>query len=183
VKITKRQLRKIIKEELESEQDTGLADELFPGENMFEAVGVGTIALGTALGILGVYAVGKIGVFAKNILKAAGSAAQRAATQRARQLQRQMEQGQFDQLVEYLDTDENLSALVIEYHRLVDEVERIKGKRGPEFQQVRADRKRVASELSAAVDDAMSSAWEYAGAGSRHHRVDEPARKYARRRR
>ena len=179
MKITKQQLRKIIKEELEAviaEEDDDLIDELFPKKSMTLQEGVDLLVdiidfidLGTTLwfmaGAAGTAAAGKARE-ARAILKHVGEEAHQLASEKRRILQGVMGNEALEKMIEYLNNDDNLNAMVVQYHDLVAQVAKIKGKRGKEFQTIRAERKRVAQKLSAAIDAAIEKAWEYANIGA-----------------
>ena len=60
------------------------------------------------------------------------------------------------QAVEIIESDTELPGLVAEYHDLVNQVEKAKGKRGPEFAAMRKRRKEVSKELSAHIQSLLT---------------------------
>ena len=169
MKITKTQLKQIIKEELgkvirEDEEELEaimgeedeLEDEWFP-PGLEEAVGIGTIALGTALGILGAYGGVTLGRKTWKLFKTIDRKLGKALARKARENARQVRGEAREEIRDLLANDYQLEELVNEYHRLVLEVERIKGKRGPEYKAIRADRKEAGEKLRKHVEELLQN--------------------------
>jgi len=131
-------------------EDDSLEMELFPSGtgDLQEDMGVTTIALGTALGILGTLGVGYIAGAAISILKDAGRKAQSRANNEMRAIEAEFQQ----QIADVLGNDPGFASLLKQYRELVAEVEEIKGQRGPEFQEIRQRRKDVSKELTKYID-------------------------------
>ena len=142
MKITKKQLKQIIKEELEAVM---AGAESFPGDGktpvlspdelglegggMIAEVGVGTITLGVVLGIAAWKGVGLVATAAKSILGGSLRLASRAANNLANDLANQIKAAEVEkaqeilnQVATVLDADEELNALAAEYHKLTDQV-------------------------------------------------------------
>jgi len=161
MKLTKARLKQIIKEELEAvlDGDGDLMDELFPGEEdslMQEEATVLTWALGTALGILAYKSVGPLARMARNILAAAGRKVAEKAENKLLQLEADIGGPMMRQAVEMIESDTELPGLIAEYHDLVNQVEKAKGKRGPKWTAMRKRRKEVSKELSAHIQSLMT---------------------------
>ncbi len=159
MKLTKARLQQIIKEELEAVLDGDLMDELFPGEEdslMQEEATVLTWALGTALGILAYKSVGPLARMARNILAAAGRKVAEKAENKLLQLEADIGGPMMRQAVEMIESDTELPGLIAEYHDLVNQVEKAKGKRGPKWAAMRKRRKEVSKELSAHIQSLMT---------------------------
>jgi len=208
MKITKKQLKQIIKEELEAVM---AGAESFPGDGktpvlspdelglegggMIAEVGVGTITLGVVLGIAAWKGVGLVATAAKSILGGSLRLASRAANNLANDLANQIKAAEVEkaqeilnQVATVLDADEDLNALADEYHKLTDQVGGIKGRRGTEYADIRKRQKEVAYKFAEAVKAAVSSAiQDVAPDGSAPDRLAQDvvrlARKHARRRR
>ena len=162
MKVNKELLMRVIKEEVESyfeeeglEGDSDLYDELFPEEDLMEEMGVGTVALGVILGILAWKGLKITARLAANILDVVGEVGRQKSKEGYRKLARELGSEVIQSAVDMIDSDEELTALVTEYHVLVQQVEDIKGQRGLEYQQIRARRKEVSKELSLRVNDKL----------------------------
>jgi hypothetical protein len=184
MKITKSQLKRIIKEELEAVM---AGAESFPGDGetpvlspeelglegvgMIAEVGLGTITLGVVLGLAAWKAAGIVGSAAKSILGVGLRRAQHAVEAKMEELEAQAwakdketAQEIIDQIGAVLDGDPQLDALAAEYHKLTDQVMNtpkkggIKGLRGTEYADIRKRQKEVAYQFAEAVKAAVSSA-------------------------
>ena len=135
-------------------QEDKLEDEWFP-PGLEEAVGIGTIALGTALGILGAYGGVLIGGKIRDLFKTIDRKLGKALARKARENARQVRGEARKEIRDLLANNARLEELVDEYHRLVLEVERIKGKRGPEYKAIRDRRKQVGDKLRKYVEERL----------------------------
>jgi hypothetical protein len=159
MKLTKARLKQIIKEELEAvlDGDSDLMNQLFPEDSLMqEEPTTLTIALGTALGILAYKSVGPLARMARNILAYGGRKIAEKAENKLLQLEADIGGPMMRQAVEVMENDTKLPELVIEYEDLVNQVEKAKGKRGPEFAAMRKRRKEVSKELSAHIQSLMT---------------------------
>jgi hypothetical protein len=158
MKLTKSQLKRIIKEELESvlsEEEVSLEDELFGPEAMIEIptaqlnedLGVLTIPLGVVLAI-GATA----GLFAApRILKG-------FLTARSRIFQKDLEakaQMEYRLVAEILSSDVVLKMKIEKYLEVLDVVENNKGKRSPELALIRKQKTPLSKEITADIQDKM----------------------------
>ena len=151
MKITKARLKQIIKEEVEAVlgDDADLMDELFPEESLMqEELTILSIALGSALGLLAYKSLGPLARMAGKILLAGGEAVEAMAMDKLQQIEAEIGEPMVRDAIEIMEADERLPVLVAEYHDLVDQVEKAKGKRGPEFAAMRKRRKEVSKELT-----------------------------------
>ena len=184
MKITKSQLKRIIKEELEAVM---AGAESFPGDGetpvlspeelglegvgMIAEVGLGTITLGVVLGLAAFTAAGAVASAAKSILGRGFKLAAHAAKAKMEELEAQewakdrvTAQESLDQIAASLDADEELNALAAEYHELTDQVMNtpkkggIKGLRGTEYADIRKRQKEVAYRFAEAVKAAVKRA-------------------------
>tara|TARA_R100000315_G_C5231240_1_gene142248 strand:+ start:190 stop:1914 length:1725 start_codon:yes stop_codon:yes gene_type:complete len=130
-------------------EDNSLEMELFPEVgNLEEDYGVGTVALGTMLGILGTIGVGHVAGMALSILRDAGRKAQARANNERRRIEVEFQ----EEVANILSNDEGFVSLLKQYKDLVDEVADIKGMRGPEYKEIRQRRKDVSKELSQYIE-------------------------------
>lgn len=130
-------------------EDNSLEMELFPDAGALEEdAGVGTVALGTMLGILGTIGVGHVAGMALSILRDAGRKAQARANNERRRIEVEFQ----EEVANILSNDEGFVSLLKQYKDLVDEVADIKGMRGPEYKEIRQRRKDVSKELSQYID-------------------------------
>jgi len=184
MRVTKKQLRRIIREELEQTQGYPgdgnepvlSADELdLNEEDMNEAAGVLTIGAGVALGIAAVWGGVKLAGAAKSILGNMLHSAQRGLESKLRQLKGDLRQQVQTQMMETIKGDATLDQLAKEYQELTYQVQTkpmraakaggpkrggIKGLRGPEHAAVRKQQKAKAKELADYLDSALTRAWE-----------------------
>jgi len=159
MKITKARLKQIIKEEVEAVlgDDADLMDELFPGESLMqEELTILSIALGSALGILAYKSLGPLARMAGKILLAGGEKVEAMAMDKLQQIEAEIGEPMVRDAIEIMEGDERLPVLVAEYHDLVDQVEKAKGKRGPEFAAMRKRRKEVSKELTEHIQMLMN---------------------------
>ena len=178
MKITRAQLKQVIKEEIArtlaedggvTPEDKDLEDEWFPGETisdepevepepLAEAIGLGTIALGTVFGILAYKGFGVVGKTAARILQRGHGNLERYVDRRTREIKQEIRGSAEEQLDEFLLNDEELARLVYRYDDLMAQVEKIKGQRGGEYTAIRAERKAVGEELRVYVAEAIENA-------------------------
>ena len=159
MKITKARLKQIIKEEVEAVlgDDADLMDELFPEESLMqEELTILSIALGSALGLLAYKSLGPLARMAGKILLAGGEAVEAMAMDKLQQIEAEIGEPMIRDAIEIMEGDERLPVLVAEYHDLVDQVEKAKGKRGPEFAAMRKRRKEVSKELTEHIQMLMN---------------------------
>ena len=159
MKITKARLKQIIKEEVEAAfgDDADLMDELFPGESLMqEELTILSIALGSALGLLAYKSLGPLARMAGKILLAGGEKVEAMAMDKLQQIEAEIGEPMVRDAIEIMEGDERLPVLVAEYHDLVDQVEKAKGKRGPEFAAMRKRRKEVSKELTEHIQMLMN---------------------------
>jgi hypothetical protein len=157
--LAKARLKQIIKEEVEAVlgDDADLMDELFPGESLMqEELTILSIALGSALGLLAYKSLGPLARMAGKILLAGGEAVEAMAMGKLQQIEAEIGEPMVRDAIEIMEADERLPVLVAEYHDLVDQVEKAKGKRGPEFAAMRKRRKEVSKELTEHIQMLMN---------------------------
>ena len=183
MKITRAQLKQVIKEEIArtlaedggvTPEDTDLEDEWFPGETISDepevepevepeplaesAAALGTIELGTVFGILAYKGATAVGKAAARILQRGHGNLENYVDRKTRQIKQEIRGSAEEQLDEFLLNDEELTRLVYKYDDLMAQVEKIKGKRGPEYSEIRAQRKLIGEELRVYAAEAIENA-------------------------
>ncbi|MBK25109.1 MAG: hypothetical protein CME70_14010 [Halobacteriovorax sp.] len=185
MRITKKFLRKIIREELDQVQGypgdgnepAVTFDELESDEvEMNEVFGtIATIGAGVALGIAGLYGGVKLAGIAKSILGKTLHVAQRAAENKLGQLKAELRHDIQTQMMTMLESDAELDRLAKEYQDLTYQIQTkpkraakaggpkrggIKGLRGPEYAAIRKAQKAKAKEFADYLETAMADAWK-----------------------
>lgn len=185
MRVTKSQLRKIIREVLEDESGypgDGVEPVLSPDElglneedKVNEIASVVTIGAGVALGIAAVWGTAKLASAAKSILGRGLVAAERGLERKLSSMKHEIRGQIQDQMTQSIDNDPRIDQLVKEYQDLTYQVQTkpmrakkaggpkrggIKGLRGPQYAEVRKQQKAKAKELADYLDQAMSRAWE-----------------------
>ena len=139
------------------------ADELGLGQ-MNEAAELVDLALSTALGVATIYGAHKIGSAAGSILGRFISVAERELRAIQRHYKDKYRVEIEDAMKAALDNDPELEALAMEYQELTDRVKNtpdaggIKGLRGSEYADVRAQQKEVAKQFAIEVREAIRRA-------------------------
>ena len=184
MRVTKGQLRKIIREVLEDEEGypgDGNEPVLSPGElglneedKVNEIADVVTIGAGVALGIAAAWGATKLAGVAKSILGRGLQAAERGLERKMADIKYDIRTQIQNQMMEAIDGDPMIDQLVKEYQDLTYQVQTkpmrakkaggpkrggIKGLRGPEYAEIRKQQKAKAKELADYLDQALSDAW------------------------
>ena len=179
MKITKRKLKQIIREELEAVMgDESVPEESYPGDGdvpvlepeelglgqMNEVAELADLAMGTALAVAVVYGAQRLGTAAGSILGRLRGVAVRELTAIQRYYRDKYRVEIEDAMKAALDSDPELETLAIKYQELTDRVQNtpddggIKGLRGSEYAEIRKQQKEVAKQFAIKVKEAVSRA-------------------------
>ncbi|MGA0245403.1 MAG: hypothetical protein ACO3JZ_01915 [Schleiferiaceae bacterium] len=179
MKITKRKLKQIIREELEAVMgDESIAEESYSGDGdvpvlepdelglgqMNEVAELADLAMGTALAVAVVYGAQRLGTAAGSILGRLRGVAERELTAIQRYYRDEYRVEIEDAMKRALDSDPDLETLAMKYQELTDRVQKtpddggIKGLRGSEYAEIRKQQKEVAKQFAIKVKEAVSRA-------------------------
>ena len=179
MKITKRKLKQIIREELEAVMgDESASEKSYPGDGdvpvlepeelglgqMNEVAELADLAMGTALAVAVVYGAQRLGTAAGSILGRLRGVAERELTAIQRYYRDKYRVEIEDAMKRALDSDPDLETLAMKYQELTDRVQKtpddggIKGLRGSEYAEIRKQQKEVAKQFAIKVKEAVSRA-------------------------
>jgi len=153
MKITKEKLVKLIKEELDA-----VANKEAPEEEVNEDVGVGTIALGTALGIVGLFGVTVGAKWLYDGGKLIWAQLQREAKSRAREIAGQIGREEQARILQELESDQELMEMFKYHQDMLQLRQQYKGVRGDWGKAVRASEDKARKAFSAALDERTMAA-------------------------
>lgn len=130
------------------------------------SITIGTVALGTALGILAYKGAGKLASMSMDLLDQAGANVERKLKDKLISLRKELGKSLFEDITERFANDPLLNELVPKYWDLIEQQKAARGKRGPEFTAMRKEQKAIAKQLSDHINKLVQTA-TFDTAGSR----------------